>query len=266
MHPILIKIGPVAIPSYGVFFATGVLLAILLALHLARQAGLDRNRLSDLIFYTLLVALLGAKIFLFLTEFHFYTSNPDQIKYLLTSGGTFYGGLIFGLFFAVWFIRKRKLDTWTVADILAPGIALAHGFGRIGCFMAGCCYGRPAGDCAIAVTFPDREHTVAPAGQPLYPTQLMESALNFINFMILLIVYKKKKFKGQVISLYLINYSIIRFSVEFFRGDSDRGYIFGGMDRPFFSLSVPQLISILGFTAGIILYQVFKRKFSAGEN
>lgn len=259
MHPILFKIGPLNIPSYGACFATGVLLAILLAFNLAKKEGVDRNKLSDLIFYTLLISLLGAKIFLFVTEFGYYMNNKSQIKDLLISGGTFYGGLIFGLLFASRYIKKKKLDTRTIVDIIAPGIALAHGFGRIGCFLAGCCFGREAQDCAISVTFPNHKHTVAPSGIPLYPTQLMEAILNFANFIFLFILYKRRKFKGQVICFYLMNYSVIRFFVEFFRGDSDRGYIFGDWNHAFSSLSVPQLISIIGFITGMIFYRKFKK-------
>jgi phosphatidylglycerol:prolipoprotein diacylglycerol transferase len=259
MHPILFKIGPISIPSYGACFATGALLAILLTLYLAKREGLNKDKLSDLIFFTLLISLFGAKLFLFITELGYYLKHTGQIKYLLTSGGTFYGGLIFGIIFAFWYIKKHKLDSKLILDCAAPSIALAHFFGRLGCFMAGCCYGRAAHQCSIAVTFPNKEHTVAPAGIPRYPTQLMEAILNLINFIILIFIYKKRSFKGQVFCFYLINYSIIRFSVEFFRGDSDRGYIFGGMNHPFSSLSVPQLISLLGFVSGVLLYRYFKK-------
>jgi phosphatidylglycerol:prolipoprotein diacylglycerol transferase len=200
------------------------------------------------------VGLLGAKLFLFITEFDFYSSHPDQIISLARSAGTFYGGLIFGILFSVWFIRRHRLDFKQVSDVLSPGVALAQFFGRLGCFFAGCCYGRKAQECAIAIK------SLHPDELPRFPTQLIESILNLLNFVVLFLVYKKKKFNGLIFVLYIFNYSIIRFVVEFFRGDDDRGYIFGGMEHPFTSLSVPQFISILGIITSIILYKNFKSK------
>ena len=260
MHPILIKIGPITIHTYGFLLALGVLSAFLLSMKLAKRENLDTKILSDFIVYTIIVGLFGAKIFLFVTEISFYLKHPGEIPSLITSAGTFYGGLIFGALFVVWFVRKRKLDLKIVADIMAPAIALAHFFGRMGCFSAGCCWGRHAEECAIAVKFTSPEtSTGVPHNIPLYPTQLMEAILNLLNFIFLIVFYKKKKFNGQVFVLYLFNYSIIRFFMEFFRGDSDRGYVFGGLDHPFTSLSVPQLISITGIIIAIILYRKFKK-------
>jgi phosphatidylglycerol:prolipoprotein diacylglycerol transferase len=261
MHPILVKIGPVTIHTYGFLLAVGVLSAIGLCLALAKKQGLDTKVLADFIFYTILVGLLGAKLFLLVTEFGYYSSHPSQIKSLITSAGTFYGGLICGGLFAAWYIRKHKMNFMVLGDIIGPAIALAHFFGRMGCFMAGCCWGREAHNCAVAVEFTSKDtSTGVPLGMPLYPTQLVESILNLLNFIILMILYKRKKFNGQVFSIYIFNYSIIRFLVEFFRGDDDRGYVFGGMDHPFTSLSVPQLISIIGIITAIILYRIFKKK------
>jgi phosphatidylglycerol:prolipoprotein diacylglycerol transferase len=265
MHPILVKIGPITIHTYGFLLALGVLSAILLSLHLANKQDIDRKVLTDFFFYSILIGLIGAKLFLFVTEFGYYSRNPGQIKSLLTSAGTFYGGLIFGALFAVWFVRKHKLDYKVLGDIVAPAIALAHFFGRMGCFFAGCCWGREAHDCAIAVQFTDsRATTGVPQHVPLYPTQLIESILNLLNFVILFVFYKKwRKFDGQIFIMYIFNYSVIRFIVEYFRGDDDRGYIFGGMHEPFSSLSVPQLISIIGIIIAMILYRVFKIRQSS---
>ncbi|MCU0288440.1 MAG: prolipoprotein diacylglyceryl transferase [Acidobacteria bacterium] len=105
--------------------------------------------------------------------------------------------------------------------------------------------------------------TGVPLNVPLYPTQLMESILNLLNFIILIIFYQRKKFHGQIFAFYIFNYSLIRFFIEFFRGDDDRGYIFGSMKHPFTSLSVPQLISIIGIITAIILYKIFKKKGAA---
>lgn len=265
MHPILVKIGPVTIHTYGFLLAMGVLAAIWLCLRLAKKQGLDTRVLADFLFYTILVGLLGAKLFLLVTEFSYYSQNPGQIKNLIFSAGTFYGGLIFGALFAAWYIKKHKMDLPVLVDIMGPSVALAHFFGRLGCFMAGCCWGRDAHGCSIAVEFTDKSATTGvELNTPLYPTQLVESILNLLNFVFLMILYKRKKFNGQVFVLYIFNYSVIRFFIEFFRGDDDRGYIFGGMEHPFSSLSVPQLISIIGIITAIVLYRVFKKKQPEG--
>jgi len=266
MYPILIKIGPITIHTYGFLLAVGVLTAIIMIQKLGKKENINRETLTNFLFYTFLVALLGAKLFLFVTEIDFYLENPAEMKSLLTSAGVFYGGLICGGLFAAWYIRKHKLVFRQITDIIVPAVALGHFFGRMGCFFAGCCWGRGAEGCSIAVQFSDtRATTGVPLHTPLYPTQLIEAVLNLLNFVVLFILYKKRKFTGQVFAIYIFNYSLIRFCIEYFRGDPDRGYVFGGMDHAFTSLSVPQLISIIGFFLAVILYRVFKKK-SLEEN
>jgi phosphatidylglycerol---prolipoprotein diacylglyceryl transferase len=265
MHPILITIGGVTIHTYGFLLAVGVLAGIVLSLNLAKKAQLDIRIMSDFLFYSVLIGLVGAKLWLFITEIKEYLEDPGRIPSLLTSAGTFYGGLIFGLAFVIWYVRKHELDFKVVGDVLAPGMALAHFFGRMGCFSAGCCWGRTAEGCSIAVEFTSRETTTGvPHFVPLYPTQLIEAILNLLNFIFLIILFKKKKFNGQAFIFYIFNYSVIRFFVEFFRGDDDRGYIFGGMTHPFTSLSVPQLVSIIGVISAIILYKKYSKERTPG--
>lgn len=266
MHPILIKLGPLTIHTYGFLLAVGVLLAMYLSLRLGSLEGLEKRVLADFIIYTILIGLLGAKIFLFVTEIKYYLRFPREIPSLITSAGTFYGGLIFGALFVVWYVRKHKLSFKKIGDVMAPAVALAHFFGRMGCFAAGCCWGRNAEGCSAAITFTSpHTSTGVPHNTPLYPTQLTEAILNLLNFVILLLLFKKKKFQGQIFVLYIFNYSIIRFFVEFFRGDHDRGYVFGGINAPFSSLSVPQLISLIGIALSITLFFIF-RKQAAKKN
>ena len=263
MHPILIEAGPLTIASYGFLFALGVLLAVLLCLRLAKKEGLDLAVFADFVFFVMLLSLLGAKLWLLLSNLDYYLKFPGEIKYLLTSGGSFYGGLIFGAVFAVWFIRRHHLSYRQLGDIAAPALALGHFFGRLGCFAAGCCWGREAVQFPLAVVFSDLKAqalTGVPLYIPLYPTQLMEAALNLGNFIFLMHLYRTRKFSGQVIAMYMFNYSLIRFAVEYFRGDSDRGYVFGSMERPWASLSVPQLVSVIGVITALLLWRGFKKK------
>ncbi len=264
MHPILIRIGPLTIASYGFFFALGVLLGVLLCLRLAKKEKLDLVVFGDFVFFVMILSLLGAKLWLLGSNLDYYLKYPGEILYMLKEGGAFYGGLIFGAVFAVWFIRRHRLSYRQLGDIAAPSLALGHFFGRLGCFAAGCCWGREAAHSHLAVTFTSLKANSlsgVPLFTPLYPTQLMEAALNLCNFFILIMLYHKRKFKGQVIAFYMLNYSVVRFFVEYFRGDPDRGYIFGGMDEPFASLSVPQLVSVIGVITALVLLRGFKKKF-----
>ena len=268
MHPILIKLGPLTIASYGFLFALGVLLAILMAFRKAKAENIDLKIFADFIFYMMLLSLLGAKLLLLLTNLDYYLKYPAEIRFLLTSGGTFFGGLIAGALFAVWFIRRHGLSYRQLGDIAGPSLALGHFFGRLGCFAAGCCWGREAGHFPLAVTFSSTKAnflTGVPLHVALYPTQLFEALLNLLNFVILYFAYKKRAFRGQTFALYILNYSLIRFAVEYFRGDTDRGYIIGGLDHPLTSLSVPQLIGIVGFIAALIMLKRFK-KLAEKEN
>ena len=261
MLPVLFKIGPLTIHTYGFLLAVGVLSSMILGIKLGKENNMNTKDLSDLIFYSVLIGLLGAKVYLFFTEFGYYTKDISRIKDLLTQAGAFYGGLITGLLFAVWFIRKKKMDFKKIGDIAGPSIALGHFFGRMGCFAAGCCWGREAPGCSLGIIFPElSQDTGVPIGKLLFPTQIIEAVLNLLNFVVLLFLYKKKRtFDGKIFAVYIFNYSIIRFFVEYFRGDHDRGYLFGGMESPFLSISIPQLISIGGIIIAIFLYLKFRR-------
>jgi phosphatidylglycerol:prolipoprotein diacylglycerol transferase len=263
MHPILFTLGPLTIASYGFLFAFGALLAILLAFKRAKAENLDQKIFADFIFYLMIISLLGAKLLLLVTNLDYYLKYPAEMKYLLTSGGTFFGGLIAGALFTVWYIRRHDLSYRVLGDIGGPSLALGHFFGRLGCFAAGCCWGREAGHFPLAVTFTSAKAnflTGVPLHVALYPTQLFEALLNLVNFVILYFAYKKRAFKGQTFALYIMNYSLIRFSIEYFRGDPDRGYVFGGMEKPLSSLSVPQLISVIGVILAVVLLKGFKIK------
>jgi phosphatidylglycerol:prolipoprotein diacylglycerol transferase len=174
----------------------------------------------------------------------------------------FQGGLTFGVVFALWYFRRRKIPTWKAADLVGPALALGHGFGRIGCFSAGCCYGS---ECAApwGVVFKNEyahNLTGIPLNVHVHPVQLYEAALNFLNFGILFLLLRKKKFDGQVFSFYIINYSVIRFVTEYFRGDHpDKAYFIRGATT-FSSLSLPQLFCILGVIAGAALAMILRRR------
>ena len=259
MFPILVKIGPLTIHTYGFMMAVGVALGLWFIYRQAKKAGLDANRIMDAAFYTIIVSLLGAKLILFLSNISYYVSFPRELFSLARSGGVFQGGLLFGTAYALWYFHRKKIPTWATADLIGPALAMGHGFGRIGCFSAGCCYGT---ECAApwAVIFRDKyaaELTGVRLDTPMHPVQLYEAVL---NFGILFLILKRKKFDGQVFAFYIINYSVIRFAVEYFRGDhSDDIYFIRGASA-FSSLSYPQLFCLLGLIGGAVLAVVLKRR------
>jgi phosphatidylglycerol:prolipoprotein diacylglycerol transferase len=251
MHPDLFSIGPITIHTYGVMVAIGFLLGIGLALRQARKEGIPPEKISDLSFYLLLAAIIGSRIFYILLNPGPYIKNPVAILKIWEGGLVFYGGLIFAVITGVIYIKRHNLSLWQIADIFAPSIAVGHAIGRLGCFFAGCCHGRPA-DLPWAVTFTD-PHSLAPLGMALHPTQLYEAGGEFINFLILLLLRKRQTFRGEVFWSYVILYSILRFFVEFFRGDAARGMLTQ-------ELSVAQAISIVMFFTAIGFMTFLRRK------
>ncbi|MEW5899879.1 MAG: prolipoprotein diacylglyceryl transferase, partial [Acidobacteriota bacterium] len=206
MIPVLFRLGPLTIHTYGLLMAVGVAFALWFVYAQAKRRGLDASAIVDAGFYIILISLLGAKLILLLGNFSYYRQYPGELLSLARSGGVFQGGLAFGVLFALWYFRRRRLPTWKVSDLAGPALALGHGFGRIGCFMAGCCYGREYKG-ALGVTFHSEyahELTGVPLSQPVYPVQLFEAMLNFANFLILFVILRKKSFEGQVFSLYIV--------------------------------------------------------------
>ena len=227
MFPVLIRIGPITIHTYGFLIATAFLLGLWLALRQAAREGLSKEKVTDIGFYALFAGIIGSRIFFIATEWEHFSSHPADMLKIWEGGLVFYGGVIFAIPVAVWYARKQGLLLWQTADIWAPSIAVGHAIGRLGCFCAGCCYGLPT-DLPWGVTFNNPE-TLAIRGVPLHPTQLYESAAELLNFVILLAVRRRKAFHGQLFWVYVLNYAVIRALIELFRGDSERGFILPGI-------------------------------------
>lgn len=232
MFPRLFHIGSFSQSTYGVLVALAFLVALWLISNLARRAGLNPDACVNLGILCGLSAIVGAKILMFLVDIPYYARHPGEIFSLasLQAGGVFYGGLIAALIASVIYIRRHHLPPLATADVFAPGIALGHGIGRLGCFAAGCCWGRPT-HLPWGVTFTDplaAQNVGVPLGIPLHPTQLYESAAEFAIFGILYWRIRKPHAPGSVISLYLVLYSAVRFLVEFVRDHPGEPTPFGG--------------------------------------
>lgn len=244
MHPILFKIGPITIYTYGVLIATAFFLGLALAARQARVEGEDPQKIMDLSFYILISAIVGSRLLYIVVEYKEYISDPLRIFKVWEGGLVFYGGFIMAMAVVIIYIRKHEMNLWKVGDILAPSVAIGQGVGRLGCFFAGCCYGRET-DVSWAVIFKD-PNTLAPMDLHLHPTQLYDSANGFIIFAILLILRKFKKFDGQLFWTYTLLYAVGRFIVEIFRGD-ERGFVIESF------LSTSQFIAIPLFIVSIIM-------------
>jgi phosphatidylglycerol:prolipoprotein diacylglycerol transferase len=266
MYPELFRIGNFPINTYGVLLAVGLLLALFTASKLAARDGLPRERIYDLGLWTIIGGLVGSKILMLFTEEGVNFFSLDFLR----SGGVFYGGFLGGFFALVFLIRYYKLPFWKVADAFAPGVALGQFFGRQGCFSAGCCWGKPT-DLFWGVHFTEQGHEntgvpivdAAGGALHLHPTQLYESFAMLIVFAILFYLHRHKRFDGQILIGYMILYSIIRFTIEFFR-DDPRGDLFGLTTLT--ALSTSQIISLI-VAAGAVGFMIYRlRKVQSLES
>ncbi len=217
MYPILLEIGSMKLYTYGLFLALGFITAIWFTKRNALFYGISHQNVSDLFFTILVAAILGARLLYVIINFGDYTDSFLDVFKIWNGGLVFFGGFISASLAAVVFCRIKKLEIWKTADVLAPGLALGHSVGRFGCLFAGCCYGRTC-DLPIAITFTNPSG-LAPLHAALHPTQLYMVGTNFVLFLILLAIQKRKRFTGMVFLSYVMLYSLFRAIVEYFRGD-----------------------------------------------
>lgn len=211
MHPDFF--GP--IKSYGLLMATSFALGFWLSCRRARPYGIAKDTVLDLVFWVMLSSIIGVRLFFVMT--HPEELTPWYNVFNIRSGLTLYGGIILAIV-AVWVqTRRRGIHFLTIADIFAPGVILGIGITRIGCFMAGCCFGQPT-DCACGVTFPlDAPATLRFGPVPVHPAQLYASGAGFLSFGVLLFWEKLSAWRGATFSRFLILYGLARFLLDFFR-------------------------------------------------
>lgn len=238
----LLTIGSFTIHGYGLMIGIGIIAAYCMTEYRAKKHGLDEEQIFPLAIWGVAAGLLGAKLLYYVTIFGEIVEDPSLLLDF-SDGFVVYGGIIGGIAGGLLFARIKKLDFWKYFDLVMPSVALAQGFGRIGCLLAGCCYGAESSG-ALSIVF--HNSAFAPNGIPLIPTQPISSLLNFLHFGILLIFSRYAKADGQVSALYLILYSTGRFVLEFFRGDLIRGSVG--------ALSTSQFISVFMFLIGCALF------------
>jgi phosphatidylglycerol:prolipoprotein diacylglycerol transferase len=242
--------------SYGVMIGLGILISYLYAAKHLGKLGLSKDRVSNLVIYLIIAAFVGGKVLFYLENPSYYIENPKKLI-PTGSGFVFYGSLLFAVPTLIYFLRKWSIQVWPALDVIAICTLLLHGFGRIGCFLAGCCHGREC-DAAIGVVFSHPESRANPLDTPLYPTQITEATILFITAAFLhFYMRKRKKFEGQLFLLYVMIYAVARSILEIFRGDEARGFLVGDW------LSHSQFISLLVFVGAVIFWIRMRKTNSA---
>jgi len=254
VYPELFKVGPFTVYTYGVLLAASYLLGLRLAMWRAKKWGLDPNRVLDLGIYIIIAALVGAKLLLLVVDFDQF-KDPRELLNLARLGGVFYGGLLLAVIVAFWYIARHRMPFWTTCDVFAPGIALGHVTGRLGCLAAGCCYGKPT-DVPWAIVFTNplaATNVGTPLGIPLHPTQLYEAGAALVIVTLLLVTERRgRPFAGRTFWSYMFLYAVSRYVIEMYRGDP-RGTVFG-------IFSTSQFISIvLGPLSLFMLFWLSRR-------
>ncbi|MDL2238328.1 prolipoprotein diacylglyceryl transferase [Christensenellaceae bacterium OttesenSCG-928-K19] len=252
MHPELFSIGPITVHSYGLMIAIGMLAAILTGTFRAKRKGLSQNIVWGIALFGILGGMVGAKLLFYILDIERIIQDPS-ILLDFGNGFVIYGGIIGGILAAWLYCRKKKTAFVPYLDLLLPSVSIAQGFGRIGCFLAGCCYGRET-DSWLGVIFP--AESLAPEGVALIPTQLISAAGDFTIAVILMLMARRQKYDGQITENFLLFYGVGRFAVEMLRNDP-RGAV--GI------LSTSQLISVFIVATGVVwkIWNSKKRKITA---
>jgi phosphatidylglycerol:prolipoprotein diacylglycerol transferase len=231
--------------------AIGFAAALAVAVKTGEREGMKGQQILDMAFIMILLAIIGSRLMYVVINLPYYTKNPLDIFKIWQGGLVFSGGLLAVALIMIWYLRRRRLSFWKMGDLWAPALALGQGFGRIGCFMAGCCYGKPT-DAWWGVVF-THPNALAPLNIPLHPTQLYHALSGFIIFGVLLFVYARRQFAGQVFLWYLILHSTARLLIERFRAD-ERGLVPGS------TMSLTQLIATLVLLASVVALFVLKSR------
>ncbi|MCC6751202.1 MAG: prolipoprotein diacylglyceryl transferase [Deltaproteobacteria bacterium] len=299
MHLVLFTVGTLKVHSYGVAIALAFVAGIVLGVRSAQRQAVGGDRFLDLSFWLLIGSLLGARLLYVATQgryfvdqcLHGVTGTPRRLTHILLDcsrplhlwegGLVYYGGLLGAIAAAWWFARRRKVRFLRLADLAIPLVALGHAIGRLGCFAAGCCYGRPTTG-PLGVRFPRESlafqefvqqgdlSIAAHHTPPLHPTQLYEVAAELTLFFVLLLLNTRRRYFGQTLLVYLAAYGTLRFVMEFWRADPDRSYLIelgsaplarllGASGTPPLLLSTSQAIAIATLVVAIVVWWLLRR-------
>lgn len=259
MHPVLLHIGNFELATYGLMTALGYAAAAAYLVPRLKNSGikgLTADTFWNILFIVFLGAIIGGKLLFILVSWpQLGATLAEKLAHIvqdLRYGFVFFGGLLVAVSGAVWYIRRKKLPLLKTADFLIVAVPLGHALGRIGCFFAGCCYGKPTA-LPWGVRFTDPHALVPPelVGIPLHPTQLYEAGLNFALFLLLHYASKKPHKEGKILVEYVLCYAVMRFLLEFLRGDFRGGFLLG--------LSPSQLISLAVAAVALFIWAKYLR-------
>ena len=239
----LFSIGPFTVHGYGLMVGIGFVLAVLIGGYRTKKLGLSENDFTNIAICLLIFGWAGGKLLFIIVNIRSFLVSP--LSMLGSEGFVVYGGIITGILSIFIYCKVKKLSFLSYMDMMAPAVAINQGLGRVGCFMAGCCYGRPT-ESRFSVIFP--EGCLAPAGVRLIPTQLISAVFDLAMAVFLILITRKLKYRGMISGIYLMLYGIGRFIIEIFRADIDRGMVG--------ALSTSQFISIfmILFAAGYLFF------------
>ena len=247
MHPILFQLGPFTVYAYGALLALGAGLGLILLGRLARDNDLDAEKVTNLGLWVLVAGIAGSRLVFVLLEPQSFLARPYRVLFFWKGAWCFMAALPPPCLLAWWLTKRWGIPLLKLIDTFAAPLALGQAFGRLGCFMAGCCYGLPY-DGACAVTFTD-PHTLAPPGVPLHPTQLYSAVELFLLTGFLLLVWRRRRFDGQVFCLYGMVHGSMRVIIETFRGDFRGDPLLG----PFTPTAVFALALAVACALGLII-------------
>jgi phosphatidylglycerol:prolipoprotein diacylglycerol transferase len=249
MHPTLIDLGFVRLPSYGILLLVAAVVGLWNVRLRGNRSGMDGSRLSDFGLWLIIWAIVGAKVLLVAVDLPAYLSDPGSILRALRSGGVFLGGFAGALVAAIVLLRRYELPPLATFDVIAPSLALGQAIGRVGCLLAGCCWGASCDlPWAITYTGPVAANLATPLGEPLHPFPAYAALVNFGIYRLLAGLHERRPPPGRVWATYLVLYGSLRFLLEWTRGDETRGFVFGG------ALSTSQLIALVLVVAGSVLH------------
>jgi phosphatidylglycerol---prolipoprotein diacylglyceryl transferase len=265
MHPKILEFGPLTIHTYGLLLAAAFIAGIWITSRNAKKKGMNADLVWNMGLLVIFAALVGSKVILFISDPGNYSQHPGELFSLSTlrNPGAIYGGLLLALVSAFWYMKKKQIPVGSTADLSVPGIAFGQAIASMGCLMTGCCYGKPS-HLPWSITFIS-EYAYKELGGlpdiaiPRHPTQIYESAAAFCLFVFLMWRLSKKRFNGQILLEYLGLYSLIRFVIEFYRGD-ERGFMLHDL------LSTSQFIAILTMLGSAVAYYLLRRPREIPQN
>lgn len=253
MHPELFHIGKLTIYSYGFLMAVGIGVAYLFLRKEWIKTGIGPEITNEVFLWLIVGGLLGGKLFFFMERPVYYASHFKEFIFSFGNGSVYYGSFLAALFVLILLLKKYRLGFWQQFDSLAICAVIVQAFGKMGCFMAGCCYGKTCSREWYAVKFTDANAAAQPLNTWLYATQLWDLAIIMLTMVLLFFIRTRKQFNGQVFLIYCLLYAAGRFVTEFFRGD-ERGYLFNGL------VSHSQAIALILFIFSLTVYLLKFRK------